>query len=173
MTAAAVLVAVSTLLFVGACLYAGDFERYSIFTVGVFQRVTHQPAALDSHECREHWCEVDGGDGERRLWFKQIVLFGIPVASYGGGEGYYCDGHAHVGIQTGEFEEAKSVPDSVIWAIVWVVERFATDTGRPDESEFDSVQTEVTSGFDGVVTLLPVAVLVIVAAPILAAVSDD
>lgn len=161
------LAAVAIVVLVAGYLYAGDFERYSIFTVGVFQRVTHEPAALDGHECREHWCEVDDVDGERRLWFKEIVLLGVPVASYGGGEAYYCDDHAHVSIQRGEFKETRSVSDSVIWAVVWVAEKFATDVETPEESEFDSVQNDITGGIGDAMTLIPIAVLVISAAVIM------
>jgi len=142
-------------------LYAGDFKRYSVFTVGVFQRVTHEPAPLNGHECREHWCEVNGVDGERRRWFKEIVVLGVPLASYGGGEAYYCDDHAHVGIQTGEFEESRSVPDSVVWAMVWVAEKFATDVETPEKSEFDGVQNGVSGSVGDVMTLIPVALLVL------------
>ena len=144
--------------------YASDFERYSIFTVGVFRRVTHEPADLKGHECREHWCEVDDVNGEHRVWFKEIVLLGVPLASYGGGEGYYCDDHAHVGIQTGEFEESRSVPDSVVWALVWVVEKFSTDAELPKESEFETVQTDLTRGVGDAINLLPVVFLVVFAA---------
>lgn len=150
-----------------AYLYAGDFQRYSIFTVGVFQRVTHKPAALDGDECREHWCDVTTGDGERRLWFNEIVLLGVPVASYGGGEGHYCGDHAHVRIQTGEFQESRSVPDSVVWALVWVAEKFATDVETPDKSEFGDVQDDITGSVGDVMTLLPVAILVLTGAIIL------
>jgi len=159
--------AVGVVVFVVAYLYAGDFERYSIFTVGVFQRVTHEPAALDGHECREHWCDIDDVDGERRLWFKQIVVLGVPIASYGGGEAYYCDEHAHVGIQTGEFEEARGVSDSVVWAIVWVAEKFATDVESPDESEFEGVQNDITGSVGDAMALVPVALLVLTGAVIL------
>ena len=159
--------AIGIVVFLVAYLYTGNFERYSIFTVGVFQRVTHEPAALEGHECREHWCEVDDTDGERRVWFKEIVLLGVPVASYGGGEAYYCDDHAHVGIQTGEFEESRSVPDSVIWALVWVGEKFSTDAEMPEDSEFGSVQNNVTGGIGDAITLIPIAVLVITASVIM------
>lgn len=158
------LAAVGVVVFLVVYLYAGDFVRYSIFTVGVFQRVTHEPASLDGHDCREHWCDVDDVEGERRMWFKQIVLLGVPIASYGGGEAYYCDEHAHVGIQTGEFEEARTVPDSVIWAVLWVVEKFATDVDTPNESEFESVQNDVAGCVGDVMRLVPVALLVIFAA---------
>lgn len=156
--------AVAIVVLVAGYLYVGDFEKYSIFTVGVFQRVTHERAALDGHECREHWCEVDDVDGERRLWFKEIVLLGVPLASYGGGEAYYCEDHAHVRIQTGEFEESRSVSDSVIWAIVWVAEKFATDVETPEESEFDSVQNDISSSVGDALTLAPVALMIIIAA---------
>jgi len=147
-------------------LYAGDFEKYSMFTVGVFQRVTHEPAALEGHKCREYWCDVDNVDGERRLWFKEIVLLGVPMASYGGGEAYYCDEHAHVSIQRGEFEETRSVSDSVVWAMVWVAEKFATDVETPEESEFGSVQDNFTGGMGDAMTFL-IAVLVITASVIM------
>jgi hypothetical protein len=145
-------------------LYTGDFERYSVFTVGVFQRVSHEPASLDGHECREHWCDVESEAGERRRWFKEIVFFGVPLASYGGGEGYYCGDHAHVGIQTGEFEESQSVPDSVLWAIVWVAEKFATDVDAPEESEFGGVQNDISGSMGDAMALIPVALLVMTGA---------
>lgn len=161
------IVGVGAVVFLAAYLYAGDFQRYSIFTVGVFQRVTHEPAALGGHECREHWCDIDGGDGERRRWFKQIVVLGVPVASYGGGEAHYCDEHAHVRIQTGEFEESRTVSDSIIWAIVWVAEKFATDVESPDDSEFNSVQNDLSGSVGDVMALVPVALLVLTGAVIL------
>jgi hypothetical protein len=154
-------------------LYAGDFKRYSVFTVGVFERVTHQPAALDGHECREHWCEVDSVDGERRRWFKEIVVLGVPLASYGGGEAYYCDDHAHVGIQTGEFEESRSVPDSVVWALVWVAEKFATDVETPEKSEFDGVQNGISGSVGDAMALIPVALLVLTGAMIMGAMKTE
>lgn len=154
-------------------LYAGDFKRYSIFTVGVFQRVTHEPAALDGHGCREHWCEVNSVDGEHRRWFKEIVVLGVPLASYGGGEAYYCDDHAHVGIQTGEFEESRGVPDSVVWAIVWVAEKFATDVETPEESEFDGVQNDISGSVGDAMALIPVALMVLTASMIMGAMKTE
>jgi hypothetical protein len=149
--------------FAATWLYAGDFERYSIFTLGVFKRVTHEPTTLNGEECREHWCEATDSAGERRLWFKEIVLFGIPVASYDGGEAYYCDDHAHVAIQTGEFQESRSVPDSVIWAIVWIAEKFAFDVEAPEESDFTPVDN-VTTNASQAMSLIPIAFLVLFAA---------
>jgi len=150
-------------LFVAGYLYAGDFERYSILTVGVFERIAHEPQALDGAECREHWCETAAGDGEHRRWFKEVVVGGVPVASYGGGSGYYCGDHAHVSIQRGEFDETRSVSDSVVWALVWVAETFATPTETPDDSAFESVQEDVTAGMGSAIQLVPVALLVVVA----------
>ena len=94
---------------VAGYLYAGDFDQYAAYTVGVYERVSHEPAALDDIQCREHWCETDSGGGERRRWFKEIVLLGVPVATYGGGLGYYCEDHAHKSVR----EDLEPIPVTV------------------------------------------------------------
>lgn len=151
-------------LVVLAYLYLGDFEQYAIYSVGVYKRVTHEPATLDGHECREDWCDVDAGDGEHRRWFKQIVLFGAPIATYGGGETYYCIDHADASIQLGLYEETARARDRLVWAIVWVAERFATDAEVPEESEFDAVESNMTSAVGTAFQLLPIACVILIAA---------
>lgn len=171
MSSLSVYIAGGAVVFLCLYLYAGDFERYSMFCVGVFRRVKHEPAEIDGHECRETWCETTPGDGEHRQWFKEIVLLGVPVASYGGGSAYYCGDHADVTIQEGDYEETRSVPDSVIWAIVWVVEKIGTDVEAPEDSEFKSVQSNVTTGVGDAMALAPVLLLVLIAAGVLGAVN--
>lgn len=147
-----------------AHIYLGDFERYAIYSVGVFKRVAHEPVTLKDSECCEHWCDVDAGDGEHRRWFKEIVLAGVPIATYGGGETYYCINHADAEIQLGLYEGTTRARDRLVWALIWVAERFATDAEVPEESEFDAFASDMTTAAGTALQLLPVACLILFAA---------
>jgi len=56
-----------------------DFSRYSIFTAGVFKRVSRTVVETEN-ECEEELCERTVSPGEERRWFKEIVVAGMPVS---------------------------------------------------------------------------------------------
>jgi hypothetical protein len=71
-----------------------DFGRYSIGSFGVDKRVSRRSVRQQGHECVDCGCEID--HGERRRYYKALVIAGAVIVRYGGGERRYCWDHADV-----------------------------------------------------------------------------
>lgn len=164
-----VFIAILGLLCLGYYLLRSDFERYSIRCVGVYKRVRRVQATDTEFECTAHHCESTVVDGEERIYHKEIVIFGSVLLRYGGQSNFYCSDHVSFEFQQHGGEQfvttTERVGQTVLSAVIGIF--VAMDDGvAPKEKEsdpFDSVTTSVGSAF----SLLPVVLLVLIAAIII------
>lgn len=120
-------------------LYRADFEKYSVFTVGVFKRVHRRPATETEFECSEPYCSETVVDGEKRTRYKEIVLFGCPILSYGGGTLYNCESHVSFEFTQGDHTTTtERLQETIVSAIVGFAEwQTIPDVEKPNKSAFD------------------------------------
>jgi len=142
-----------------------DFSRYSIFTAGVFKRVSRKVVETEK-ECEESLCENTVFPGEERRWFKEIVVAGMPVARYSGGVHYYCEDHVAFEV-IGDLENPPTPKtERLAISLFEAVGEFLTtlpDSKSENEDPFRNVTTSTASALD----LMPVVLLILVAALIL------
>lgn len=145
-------------------LYRADFEKYSVFTVGVFKRVYRSPARETEFECSERYCSETVVDGEKRTRYKEIVLFGCPILSYGGGTLYNCESHVSFEFTQGDHTTTtERLQETIVSAIVGFAEwQTIPEVEKPNKSAFDDAMkaTSATADLAGV-ALLIVAIVVI------------
>jgi len=146
--------------------YRADFEKYSLFTAGVFERVTHHETARDK-QCFDCQTEID--TGERRTYHREIVVGGMPVVRYGHGHTYYCEQHTSFELAHGDKGStdtnrlSKTVIEGLLNFTMWVFDKdmqFTEEDSEFADTEFDDVMSSVGTA----VNLLPMAVLIFTAA---------
>lgn len=143
-----------------------DFDKYSIFTVGVFKRVKRHPVQNTGHECSGLHCDAVVEDGEQRRRFKEIVVAGCPVIRYGGGSLYYCEEHVSFEFRQGEVTKTTTqrLAEPILAAFVGFVDWKTTpDHERQESTPFDDVVTTASTGLD----LACVGLLVLCAAAVM------
>ena len=142
--------------------WRADFATYSLFTVGVFERLDRQPTN-DDKPCAE--CGSDIDSGEQRTYYKEIVIAGMPTVRYGVGHAYYCADHASFEFEHGAESDTQRLPKSIVEGVarfgVWV----AGDVPdmQPDDSELGEISGDITSDFSSAARLLPAALLILTA----------
>jgi hypothetical protein len=85
----AVLLPASALVASAGWLYSGDWEKYSLATIGIFKRLERSDGTGECIDCGSHTDE-----GELRRWYKEWVAFGVPIYSSESGTHVYCEDHA-------------------------------------------------------------------------------
>lgn len=142
-----------------------DFSRYSIFTAGVFKRASRKVVETEK-ECEESLCENTVSPGEERRWFKEIVVAGMPVARYGRGVHYYCEDHVAFKV-IGDLENPPTPKrERLAISLFEPLGEFVTtlpETKKDDNDLFRNVTTSIFSALE----LMPVVLLVLVAALLL------
>lgn len=150
--------------------YRADFQRYSIFTVGVFKRIDRSVAG--AHECAALDCDADPDVTERREWFREIVVAGVPLVRYGGGVHHYCDRHVSFELR-GELDEAPaptterlkvSIAEAAVTAITGPA---AVDEAVKQDREHTNPYEDALAGVGSALSLAPIALLVLVTAVLL------
>lgn len=135
-----------------------DFARYSIATVGVFDRVDRR-RRRQSSECVD--CGETSPNGERVAFYRELVLCGVVVARVARGKNDYCAEHSSLeyreGIEISD-EWTARIASAILSIYVELVELVDDDPSRSETSPFDDVVYTTSSAFD----LLSVALLVIV-----------
>lgn len=150
--------------------WRADFARYSIFTVGVFRRVERTAVEGVEFECADPICEATTEKAERRKWFKEVVIAGMPLIRVGGGQSHYCEDHVAFEVRDQLDSPEQPMPEKlagglaavVLWIGENVVGPFPDDTEYSND-EFSSATTSVSAGLE----LLPIVFLVLVAAVVL------
>jgi hypothetical protein len=149
-------------------LYRADFEKYSIFTVGVYKRVTHAAAEDTDVDCYRVHCESTVTNGEVRRRYKEIVIAGCPIVRYGGGASYHCQDHT-----SWEFSKLDDVEDdtrelseSILSAFVsflQFVQAGQLELPDEDESEFANATSSVGTAMNlaGPVLLILIAAVIL------------
>jgi len=140
--------------------YRADFAKYSIGTVGVFKRVDRRVVEPGDFECAD--CEGHTDSAERRTYFKEIVVAGMPLLRYDKGRSMYCEAHmsfeslqAGGEPQTSQIERlAVPIAEAVATFMTWDVSETV------DDSEFSDVVDNVNAGL----SLIPIAITVLLAA---------
>lgn len=169
MTDAPTVAALAALAIVVAYWWRGDFAAYSVFTVGVFKRLDRASANATGRECAELGCEVPVEAGERRRWYKDLVVAGLVLARYGGGEAVYCAQHTSFEFRhtwepddpTATQRLATTLTEGVVELVAWRAER------RESRGPFEDVAATTGSVF----SLLPILLVVLVTALMMAAVN--
>ena len=149
---------------VGGYVVRADFATYSVFTVGVFKRLD-RAAADGGQECVE--CESEFQSGERRRYYKEIVVAGMPTVRYAVGESYYCGDHTSFEFRQGEGSgDVRRLSDTLTEAgvqfAVWFFDGEWDVAGQ--DSEFADYDGNITSDVQAAAGLLPMAVMVLTAA---------
>lgn len=150
-------------------IFRADFEKYSIFTTGVFKRVSREVVETD-HECHDTYCEATVSPGERRRWYKEIVVAGMPAVRFGGGTHYYCEDHVAFEIRDGLDDPRQSTVERLAMPIVEAIVAFGEWKVEPPETEdspLTNAQADVTTGMTTAVDLLPAMILVLIAAAVI------
>lgn len=135
-----------------------DFSRYSVFTVGRFNRLRRSSVKREGRECRD--CEEEIEIGEERHYFKELVFLGASVYRYGGGKAYYCQDHA-------SFEIRDDLQPVESFRSPWDTDT-ATSSRPVSDSEFKSVADDLTTATGDVFQLAGIAFLVLIAALMIA-----
>lgn len=154
--------------------YRADFEKYSIFTTGVFKRVSREVVETE-HECHDTHCEATVSPGERRRWYKEIVVGGMPAIRFGGGAHYYCENHVAFEIRNDLNDPRRSTVERLAMPIAEAIVAFAEWKVEPPETEdspLTDAQTNVTASMSSAVSLVPVLLLVLVCALVIGAVKN-
>ena len=159
------------LLAVGLLLYTykADFEKYSIFTTGVFKRISREVVETE-YECHDTYCEATVSPGERRRWYKEIVVAGMPAVRFGGGTHYYCEDHVAFKIRNDLDNPRQSTVERLAMPVAEAIVAFADwklDPAETKDSQFANAQADVTTGITSAVSLVPVMLLVVVAAVVI------
>lgn len=144
--------------------YRSDFAHYSVFTVGRFRRLRRQSVREEGHHCRD--CDTEIELGERRDYYKALVVAGAETLRYGGGTARYCYSHSDVGVR-GDLEPVETFETVPWWARVFLLFGETLETEPAEKNEFENLTTGVSSAFQ----LTGVLVLVVVAATIVGAVN--
>lgn len=149
--------------------YRADFSKYSIFTVGVFKRLDRVVIETSDYECAEFHCEEQTDVAERRRFFKEIVVAGMPVLRYDKGEAHYCEDHVSFEVVDELDNPRKSKTDrltiSLAAAIVGFTE-WKTEM-EPDQDDPLSDVQSVSSGFADAFALMPIILMVLCAAVVM------
>jgi len=145
-----------------------DYAHYSIFTVGVFKRVSRRPSTTQT-ECEESYCEERITDGETRIAYKEIVLCGVAIVRFGGVENHYCQEHTSLEFRQGEFAKptVEQLQESILSGFVSF--SIFMQNSLDDDAEADPFNQTVKatqSAFD----LMGVAFIVLIAAVMISAV---
>lgn len=149
--------------------FRADFTRYSIFTVGVFRRVSRRSAETDC-ECIETFCDQTVSPGERRRWFREIVVAGMPVVRYGGGVHYYCEDHAAFEVLDELDSPTPGTAERLAISVFAAFGEFLTALPEP-ESELDDPYENVTANMSTALDLIPVLLIVFVAVTVVSLVN--
>lgn len=136
--------------------YLADFERYSVFCVGVERRVSRAHVEGE-YECID--CEEETSEAERVRWYRELVLFGAPLHQLVDGDHYYCEDHASADYHLHDIPTVDETP----WYWAFLEALFEPSTSIEEDSEFQNVTTSVGAAFH----LIPVALLVLIAAMII------
>lgn len=141
-----------------AYLWRADFAHYSIFTVGVFKRVTRYKSHNQNRECSELDCGLGTKDGEIRKGRKEIVLLGCPIRRTDTVTNVYCPEHTSFEFQEGQYQETttRRVAKTVLTGLAHAGQ--FKPAPKDDDSPFDNAVQGVSAGFD----LIPVLLLVII-----------
>lgn len=145
--------------------YRADFARYSIFTVGVFKRLDRTVVEAPEFECSEHHCEEQTDVAERRRYFKEIVIGGMPLLRFDGGESYYCEDHVSFEVQDELDNPKKSTTERVATSLLAALASFFE--WREEQKTFDSEFSDVQSSASAAFSLIPIAMMVLLAAMIM------
>jgi len=151
------------IILLGLYAWRADFSRYSIFTVGVFKRVTRSPVESEE-ECEEYYCENTVSPGEKRRSFKEIVVAGIVVVQYGGGTHHYCPDHASFEASEGIDETPGTIVERLSHPAAKLI--IALDKRTPetvDEANARDAPRNIASTTSDVVSLAPVIIIVLIA----------
>jgi len=143
-----------------AYLWRADFDTYSVFTVGVFKRVTRYKSHNQNRECSKLDCESGTKEGEIRKGWKEIVLFGCPIRRTDSVTNAYCPDHTSFEFQEGEYRETttRRVAETVLTGLAHAGQ-LKPET-KEDESPFDGAVNTTSACFD----LIPMLLLVIIIA---------
>lgn len=133
--------------------YLADFERYSVSCVGVERRVARAHVEGD-YECIE--CEEGVSEAERVRWYRELVLFGAPLQKLVDGDHYYCEDHASADYHLHDLPTV----DETSWYWAFLEALFEPSAPIEDDSELQNVTTSVGAAFH----LLPVLLIVLIAA---------
>ena len=149
--------------------YRADFSRYSIFTFGVFKRLDRVVVEDAEYECAEIHCETSTEVSERRRYYKEIVVAGMPLLPFDKGESYYCEDHVSFEalelLDNPKRTRSEKVGSSILVGLVAFLEWFA----EPIEVEEDDAFEDVTASFGDVLSLIPVVLMVLLVASIIGA----
>ena len=147
-----------------AYTYRADFARYSIFTVGVFKRVERRAVEGVEYECADPMCEAHTDVAERRRWFKEIVVAGMPVAGYGGGTAHYCEDHVAFEILDELDNPTKTRTERLkVTLLEGIVAFLAFELEPREDSDLANASDDLVSGVGDAMSLLPVVFVVLIA----------
>jgi len=127
--------------------YRADFARYSVFTVGVFERVeraTVDPTTTDGID--------DNAElAERRRYWREVVVAGMPTLRYDRGVSHYSgDAVSFETQQTAESSDTEELPTTLAHAVVdftaWVLggDVATDDFDVDDDSPFVDAAKDTT-----------------------------
>jgi hypothetical protein len=143
-------------------LMRGDYEKYSVFSIGEYRRLHRRSVREENRSCRD--CESDIEIGEHRRYYKAIVVAGVEVVRYGGGTATYCYDHADVGFRS-EIQPVETFAQYPLWLdfLVGIFELFSTpgQTESLSESEFDNATDDIVASTSDALTLAPTVFLVL------------
>ena len=155
-------------LFVVFVYLRSDYAHYSIFTVGVFKRVSRRPNTTEN-ECEESYCEHSVTDGETRIAYKEIVFCGVAIVRFGGVENHYCQDHTSLEFRQGEFAKPtverlqESILSGFLSFSVFMQNSLDEDT---EADPFNQATQATQNAFD----LMGVAFIVLILAVMISAV---
>jgi hypothetical protein len=145
-----------------------DFGRYSLGSFGVDKRVSRRSVRNEGHECADCGCEIE--HGERRRFYKALVVAGSVLVRYGGGERRYCWDHADVmgRVRLQPVDEFEPVWKRLLLGFAEFV-TLLPDAPPTAVSEEDSPFENVQSNMNDAFSLVGVAFLVVFVAIVVGA----
>lgn len=162
-------VAVALSLAVLSAYYRADFQQYSVFTVGAFRRVSRSVVTGSEYECVDDYCDATVETAERRRWYKEIVVFGMVLVRYDGGEHHYCEDHASFEVRNDWDEPTRARTQRIALTAAELIGEFASampdDFGKSkNDDPLGNANASVAAGVSSALSLLPIVFLVLVAA---------
>lgn len=147
-------------------LWGADFQYYSVWSVGVYNRVHRYRAVDQTAECTATGCDSGVLEGEIRKARKELVVAGFPVFYYDSVTNRYCPEHTSFEYRQGEYGQTWTVKTTQ--TIMGAIKRFFALTTMTVDTNDGSGVDHVTDDLSGTVgtsfNLLGVTFLVAFAA---------
>lgn len=142
-----------------------DVDRYGILTVGRFRCLERTVVTGRDVECVEHLCERTTPTAERRRWFREVVVLGMPVARYGGGTHHYCEDHAAWEVRDEWDDPVRPLADQLMAvAADFLIGLSKMSPATPRGPRHERVMKDTASTAGAVFSFGPIVVMVICAA---------